>query len=682
MQHSSSAASVGLAATASPGGLGRSSSSPSIANKDVNPIEPTSPPNGLVALRFKPGGHGLSWEGTRVTGSCLQAWMRGVRPGWNIHKVADQVVQDGEEIGERLQQADSGEKRYEIHFQRGQKKRLTEAAEEAMEAMERKKNTQLVRKTFSHKGGIEKPEHRGITCRQLDQILAFARENCFRWKDTQPARFSPYAGKTLQMDFFNFYHADCWILQPGTEVRKCAFVELMTNARQTPQWFVTHTWGEPIVDVRECLRAHADVRGLSIDTPYWIPAFCMQQCSLKEELREGIAQTSMFKGLQGAKFQTLFILDGDATAFTRIWCLFETSLCLDEGGALLDFALCHAGVGEVLVQGLTEAEEELELREPGAGVRAKRAREASFPVEIAELGMEVAVQQAKAIPKEDVPLLLSCIAGLDLDEAPPAAHDRYTETNRQLHAFFGCALYAAIRASASRSARSQRASKALQALRGDRRKALDLCLEGLDGDGVRQLAQSLPPGLEDLKMRLKGSSVRDQDLCVLGEHLQGDLHSVSLDLVQCAGISDAGVAGFERHMENRKTIVDLKLAGTQVSKAKQDWYIAEALKRGEGGEEQKQKEVSQALGMAVCQDPAIVRQFEHKVVPAVPELVRALERGEPRARRSAAKALGTLGSKAAEAAPALQKAVQEDTEEVVKKAAAAALAKVCAKGNS
>merc|ERR1712087_785742 len=108
-------------------------------------------------------------------------------------------------------------------------------------------------------------------------------------------------------------------------------------------------------------------------------------------------------------------------------------------------------------------------------------------------------------------------------------------------------------------ARTQRAAPLLQALQEDRRKALELFLEGLDSEGFRLLAAHLPPNLEDLKIRLTGSSIKDQDIVVFGENLPAQLKTLNLDLTNCASVTDAGIADLEKFIDPKKVIMDLTM---------------------------------------------------------------------------------------------------------------------------
>merc|ERR1719258_573497 len=101
----------------------------------------------------------------------------------------------------------------------------------------------------------------------------------------------------------------------------------------------------------------------------------------------------------------------------------------------------------------------------------------------------------------------------------------------------------------------------MNAMRGDLwKKVLDLHLEGVNTEGMETLAQCLPPNLQDLKLRLRNSSIVDEDLHALAEGLPKQLKSVSLDLTDCKGITDKGRDIFVATVEAAFDGADQKIA--------------------------------------------------------------------------------------------------------------------------
>ena len=77
--------------------------------------------------------------------------------------------------------------------------------------------------------------------------------------------FDRYEEK-CKLDTVNLYDVNNYIIKPETEEKQCSYVELVAPAgtrAQTPKWFVSHWWGEPVMDFIACVEEHAKVRALN-----------------------------------------------------------------------------------------------------------------------------------------------------------------------------------------------------------------------------------------------------------------------------------------------------------------------------------------------------------------------------------------------------------------------------------
>eukprot|EP00927_Polykrikos_kofoidii_P020759 TRINITY_DN19894_c0_g1_i1.p1 TRINITY_DN19894_c0_g1~~TRINITY_DN19894_c0_g1_i1.p1 ORF type:complete len:695 (+),score=131.89 TRINITY_DN19894_c0_g1_i1:48-2087(+) len=663
--HSSSGAAVGNGAEAAQAGTMQRSAS--LGNISKQASAPESLP-GLVTAKFQPGVSGLNVQGSLVTRAALQSWMKGVRPGWTIKMIAGKVVQEDDDTEVLLQQAADNGSRYEVRFQKGASKFGIQADIAGEGDREKERNRARVRRTFPFQGHIEKVEHRGITPRQLDRVLAFAQDNFSKWTDTMPNKKPCTSGQKLRMHSLNLHHVNAWIIQPATEGKKCAFVELLTAQKQSPSWFVTHWWGEPIVDFTESLRAHVAARRQTPDTPYWICAYANRQHQLQESLsvEADVTKTCFAKALHAARYRMLVVLDVQATAFSRLWCAFEGALCLPRANAPLDIAACKDARGRVLTHGFTEEEEEMEQQVAGTGLRAKATREADFPLEVVEAALGIDFEKAETTYEEDRPQVLNYIVGADdLDEPPVEGHPKYAELSTRLRALFVVPLLLRITSLEATVPNQQRWAPISEALRADVwRKAMDLCYEGLSSNGMRLLAESLPPNLQELTLRIRGSNVKDEDMLALADGFPDSLKAVSLDLRHCRHITSAGAEAFKASAQKRRVACDLNLLETEALRFEQEC-------------ERPRKAMAAAFGVSLCLHPENCRGYKHRVVPAVPALVRALERAEKPATRCAAlRALASLGDSALEAVPVMEKVAIDDVEPSVQNLAKAAVAKV------
>jgi hypothetical protein len=193
---------------------------------------------------------------------------------------------------------------------------------------------------------------------------------------------------------------------------------------------------------------------------------------------------------------------------------------------------------------------------------------------------------------------------------------------------------------------------------------MDMHLDGLNTEGMDLLAQSIPPCLQDLKLRLRGSSITDDDLKAFAECLPRHLKSISMDLTYCKYISSEGRAAFVATLEaaGSKACIDLDLRETEALR-----YIMEC--------EQPKRDMVKALGVSFYVSEEELHKYSHQVVPAVPALLKTLTT-EPKAhvRRAAIRALASFGERASHAVAALEKASVEDPDN--QKVAQLALAKI------
>ena len=89
-------------------------------------------------------------------------------------------------------------------------------------------------------------------------------------------RWVDWNGAPNHKDSLNLYDLVKYVVNPATAPHKCSFVELMTpegaEDTATPRWFVSHWWGEPVLDFIKCTDEHARVRELGEDACYWVCA--------------------------------------------------------------------------------------------------------------------------------------------------------------------------------------------------------------------------------------------------------------------------------------------------------------------------------------------------------------------------------------------------------------------------
>ena len=179
---------------------------------------------------------------------------------------------------------------------------------------------------------IPKPEHRGISLVQLRHIAFEILKRCRRegWRSVNPA----HEGKLLQPEDVTLYDLMQYFILPATDDCKCSYAELVadTEVDQLPIYFVSHWWGESVLQFITCLERHAYDRKLTETTPYWICAYALNQHDMSGELHGGgnPKKSPFYRAMQLPSCKgTVSVLDRHATCFSRIWCTFEIAVVHD-----------------------------------------------------------------------------------------------------------------------------------------------------------------------------------------------------------------------------------------------------------------------------------------------------------------------------------------------------------------
>ena len=416
---------------------------------------------------------------------------------------------------------------------------------------------------------IPKTARRGMKPHQFLAIKVFIEKHAdesgvlLRWVD--------WSGAPNHKDSLNLYDLVKYVVNPATAPHKCSFVELMTpegaEGTATPQWFVSHWWGEPVLDFIKCTEAHARVRELGEGACYWVCAYANNQHELGKDIGIDPQDSSFYQALLLCD-GVLVVLDENATPFTRIWCDFEyaTVVKMDDaerpgkGRLLLDIATeVRNGSAQVLTEGLAPAEQRMEAkrREEGygkSGWLAKSEREQGFPIEVVREALKkISVVNAEASKKEDKKHILNSIAGREgsgLDLEPLATHPQYDEVDQTLKSIFA---EAAIRKAAAEGESLTEFTKALR--EGTARKALRFTFSGLknfSAEDMNAVAEGLPEKLESLTAAFEGCK-QLADVSALGAGLEKlvALTSLELNFSRCNQLR----AGLQREFSSKDSFL-------------------------------------------------------------------------------------------------------------------------------
>merc|ERR1740124_408960 len=297
-------------------------------------------------------------------------------------------------------------------------------------------------------------EQRGITIRQLEAIVAIIIRRCVPegWKNRD--------GVLLTPETVTLYEVNYYIILPYTKDSQMSFVERLpsTAGTQPPRWFVSHFWGEPVVDFMSCLKTHKrdfganyenyedhDRRGggMTNDTPVWICSYANNQNDLGASNMADPGESSFIKAMRIANFRTLTMLDRNAEVLTRIWVIFELYTTLMGVNAAItgerdtkDFD----GLWTVYTP-LSDNSEAVGIVPGGATcdscdnrtrtVENTLKREAKFPSNLITQTTQIQVEKGVASVKTDRNTILNYIRGekTDLDASPPDDDPKYNIVN-------------------------------------------------------------------------------------------------------------------------------------------------------------------------------------------------------------------------------------------------------------
>eukprot|EP00978_Attheya_sp_CCMP212_P013376 scaffold33679_cov57-Attheya_sp.AAC.1 len=159
---------------------------------------------------------------------------------------------------------------------------------------------------------IPKPEYRGITLRQLKELIVHIVFYCRidKWKSTDPSQHA----KLLKPEEVTLYDVVQYLVKPLTEKRRCSYVELIADMPQKPLWFVSHWWGESVFQFVSCIERHAYDRGLGDDATYWVCAYAIaQHGDISDTLGKDPRDSPFYKAMALSK-GTISILDRESDA--------------------------------------------------------------------------------------------------------------------------------------------------------------------------------------------------------------------------------------------------------------------------------------------------------------------------------------------------------------------------------
>ena len=308
---------------------------------------------------------------------------------------------------------------------------------------------------------IPKPEFRGITLSQLKSVATqiVLRSTKEGWKSAN----SREENDVLRPEQVTLYDLVENFIIPLTEPHKCSYVELVAEEAQPPKWFVSHWWGEPVLDFIACIGQHALDHGLGDDTSYWVCAYALNQHKLGIDLGQDLLEAPFRKAMSLAD-GVVSVLDSSCVSLERIWCCYEISLATkglqsfenqsktEDIEVFWDLYTYIKGRGAI---GLTDggyvaadkhyycSDGSLNSTQPTKYPQFRALiRQQYFPKEICYKAMEIRLERASASRPSDKNLILNSICGHSTtsDSDPPTFHKSYKKLNSHLWGRFAVLL--------------------------------------------------------------------------------------------------------------------------------------------------------------------------------------------------------------------------------------------------
>ena len=346
---------------------------------------------------------------------------------------------------------------------------------------------------------IAETAKRAITGAQLQRVCSHISRRC------KPEGWTDKSGQQRTPGTVTLYDAARFVIKPATYVKQCSLVELIAFGEQVPLYFVSHWWGEPVLDFVKCLEQHAVDRGLGVDSPYWVCAYANNQWKLDDEIGGSLEESSFRKAMK-LSFGTVTVLDEGGITFSRIWCGYEifTSLAGDRHKTY-DVYTCPKQGAVGLVEGLSAGDKD-------AG--AKQKRESAFPLE--RVRLDIQLQSAQASVEADRKAILNAIVGAAADAEPPDEHASYTRLNNMLAGRFAAGMVRTV------IARGKKLDPYFAAIKASAAKSLVIDLSNLikcTDKELKLLTAALPDSLESLNLQLKGTKATEEGVTALFKHV-------------------------------------------------------------------------------------------------------------------------------------------------------------------
>jgi len=350
-----------------------------------------------------------------------------------------------------------------------------------------------------------------------------------------------------------------------------SFAELLWNEERAAEWFVSHFWGEPVVDFVTCLNAHDYRYNLDGGGLYWVCAHANSQTHIGEELgTQGPLCSPFFRALDLAKGAVL-VVDSASEVTRRMWCGFENVIIARERKEFV-MATAQEGTGHTLTS--TPAPADGGRRSIFGGHMAPEEvcliRSSEFPRDGLMAALDTHLELARASNKDDEQMIIDTV------RTELGGFDR---ANSKLRVLGATALFATETVTAESVQVLNRSTEPFE-LNGTWESAaagLKLGLEFQNCDGLLLVSGQQVPDAESLArdlgrellsaqhlrkvhFALGRSNVQDAGFQALGAAFSNKsaLTSVTLDCRFCE-LGDAGMAGLVQGLGQAPNLASVHL---------------------------------------------------------------------------------------------------------------------------
>jgi len=194
-----------------------------------------------------------------------------------------------------------------------------------------------------------------------------------------------------------------------------SFAELLWKDSRSAEWFVSHYWGEPLVDFATSLDGHDQAYRLEGVGLYWVSAFANSQTHIGEELgTQGMLCSPLFRALQLSQAAVL-VIDAASEVTRRMWCMLESVVATRHGKELL-LVTADGGAGHVLTSDPAPADTPLPCPSPCDYAmefvmpeQVQRNRQALFPAERLNAAATTNLESASVSNRNDAKMIIEVV---------------------------------------------------------------------------------------------------------------------------------------------------------------------------------------------------------------------------------------------------------------------------------